>query len=213
MIFKIGGILQWLARKFGISKPEIINRYQEIRSWRSVKYASPSPNFVKRSVIIRNGLKDSTWIETGTYLGGTTEILGKFGQRVISIEPDFLLFKRAQNRLKSMANITLINGLSEDVLPGILSKLDGDVCFWLDRHFSSGMTYKGPKDTPILDELSAIENNSTNFNQVVILDDDIRLFESGAPQSNYPSLDVLVDWARSNNLHWKIEHDIFVACN
>ena len=75
------------------------------------------------------------------------------------------------------------------------------------------MTYKGPKDTPILDELSAIENNLTNFNQVVILVDDMRLFESDAPQSNYPSLDVLVNWARSNNLHWKIEHDIFIACN
>jgi hypothetical protein len=38
------------------------------------------------------------------------------------------------------------------------------------------------------------------------------LFNPGqAGSEGYPSLDLLVDWARSNNFHWHIEHDIFVA--
>ena len=206
---KLLAVLQIL----GVSKPESVKRFQETQSWAHRRYAPPSPNFVKRSVIIRNGLKNSTWIETGTYLGGTTKILGKHGRHVISIEPDILLFKRAQKRLKSMENITLLNGLSEDVLPAILSELEGNVCFWLDGHFSSGITFNGPRETPILDELSSIEKNLAHFDQVVILVDDVRLFESSSSQSDYPSLDVLVDWARSNNLQWRIEHDIFVFTN
>ena len=113
----------------------------------------------------------------------------------------------------SMENITLLNGLSEDVLPVVLSELEGNVCFWFDSHFSSGMTFKGPKITPILDELSSIEKNLTRFNQVVILVDDVRLFESSLTQSDYPSLGVLVDWARANRLQWCIEHDIFILTN
>ena len=35
----------------------------------------------------------------------------------------------------SMENITLLNGLSEDVLPVVLSELEGNVCFWFDSHF------------------------------------------------------------------------------
>ena len=75
------------------------------------------------------------------------------------------------------------------------------------------MTFKGPKITPILDELSSIEKNLTRFNQVVILVDDVRLFESSLTQSDYPSLGVLVDWARANRLQWCIEHDIFILTN
>ena len=85
--------------------------------------------------------------------------------------------------------------------------------FLVWQPFSSGMTFKGPKITPILDELSSIEKNLTRFNQVVILVDDVRLFESSLTQSDYPSLGVLVDWARANRLQWCIEHDIFILTN
>lgn len=202
-----------VAQTLGIAKPEVLIRYQEIRRWTKSGFASPSPNFMKRAVLIRNGLKNSTWIETGTYLGGTTEVLSKCATNVISIEPHIDLFKRAKKKLKHLTNVTLLNGLSETLLPEILPKLQGDVCFWLDGHYSSGITFKGPSTTPILTELTSIEKNLAHLDKVVILIDDVRLFHDTTGGFDYPSLDVLVNWSRLNSFRWTIEHDIFVAVN
>jgi hypothetical protein len=210
---KITRSLLRVIQSLGVSKPEFMIRYQEVRSWINRSYSSPSPNFIKRKVLIRNGINCCTWIETGTYLGGTTKILSKHGRSVISIEPDAALFSRAQKKLKHLKNVRILNGLSEDLLPETLSHLYGDICFWLDGHFSSGLTFKGPNPTPILDELATIKINLVHFNNVVILIDDVRLFQSPNSDSGYPSLDVLTNWASSNDLSWRIEHDIFIMSN
>jgi hypothetical protein len=46
--------------------------------------------------------------------------------------------------------------------------------------------------------------------RVVVMIDDIRCFDPDVDAA-YPSLDYLVDWARSHGFSWHIEHDIFVA--
>ena len=62
-----------------------------------------------------------------------------------------------------------------------------------------------------LHELSAIENNFSNFDKLSILIDDVRCFlPSNVDYSDYPSIDYLVDWARRMNVCWRIEHDIFI---
>ena len=37
----------------------------------------PAPHFVKQAVLSRNAIKNSVWVETGTYLGDTTKFLCK----------------------------------------------------------------------------------------------------------------------------------------
>ena len=106
-------------------------------------------------------------------------------------------------------NVSLFNDTSENVLPSLLPKLNGDINFWLDGHYSAGITFKGDKDWPVVDELSAIEANFDNFEKISILIDDVRLFLlSESEHSDYPSIDYLVDWARKMNMRWRIEHDI-----
>ena len=90
-------------------------------------------------------------------------------------------------------------------------KLSGNLNFWLDGHYSGGITYMGKKNCPVEDELNAIEINLVNFNQITILIDDVRCF---LPQNtrypDYPSINYLIDWARRLNMSWRIENDIFI---
>lgn len=183
-------------------------------AWRAMGYAAPSPNFVKQTVLFRNGLLNATWVETGTYLGQTTKELAKHGSFVYSIEPQPTLYTNAATYFKSFPNVEILNGLSEEIFPSLLPTLSGDVNFWLDGHYSAGITHKGPQDTPILDELVIISNNLTRFSNVCVMIDDIRCFNPELEgYSSYPSLNVLVDWANQNDLRWHIEHDIFIAKN
>jgi hypothetical protein len=180
--------------------------------WRRRRYAAPSPNFVKRSVLIRNGLPGATWVETGTYRGDTTAELARVARRVVSLEPAADLFAAAKARFRATRNVELLNTTSEDTFPWLLPQLDGAVCFWLDGHFSGGPTYKGPNDTPIVAELAAIGENLDRWKAAVVLIDDLRLFTGGVHvYGPYPPLDDLVAWAAAHGLSWHIEHDIFVA--
>jgi hypothetical protein len=184
------------------------------KEWEHRLFAAPSPDCVKQKVLIRNGTPNATWIETGTYFGDTTNILSQSARQVFSIEPEPTLYANALRRFSSTGNVKIVSGASEDILPTLLQTLAGDINFWLDGHYSAGITFKGRKDTPIVDELSAIEKMISKFNKVVILVDDVRCFNPRNPDyAEYPSLDFLVDYARNNNLSWYIEHDIFVAKN
>ena len=183
-------------------------------NWARTGFAAPSPHFIKQACLIRNGLPNATWVETGTFLGQTTEVLSKKGKRVYSIEPEPILFANAKKYFSSNIKVEILNGTSEDIFPTLLPKINGDVNFWLDGHYSAGTTFKGPQDTPILDELKIIAKNINHFNRVCILVDDIRCFNPHlVDYSTYPTVNVLVDWAKMNGLYWHIEHDIFVAKN
>jgi hypothetical protein len=168
----------------------------------------------KQKVLLRNGLRDATWVETGTYMGDTTSVLSKVAKMVYSIEPEPALFSKAEQRFSNTSNVKIIKGLSEDVFPKLLPTLSGNVCFWLDGHYSAGITFKGPQETPIIDELTGIGRNITQMGKVVVMVDDVRCFDPSNPEfSAYPPVGFLVDWARKHNLTWHIEQDIFIAKN
>ena len=189
-------------------------RFSAINRWAENSYSSPSPHFVKQSIVLSNVIPDSTTVETGTYMGETTELLESKSMKVISIEPEENLFKMAQLKFAGKPKFQIINGTSEDIFPLLIPTLSGDVSFWLDGHFSAGITYRGPKETPILDELRIIEDNMMNFQRVVVMVDDIRCFDPTLPEySTYPTRTYLVEWAGKNGLSWTIEHDIFIAKN
>jgi hypothetical protein len=180
--------------------------------WAARAYAAPSPHFIKQVCLLRNGFPSATWVETGTFLGQTTQLLARHATKVYSIEPEPKLFARAQKLFSSQNHVEILNGSSEDVFPVLLPILRGNVNFWLDGHYSAGITFKGSQDTPILDELASISRNIDSFGKICVLIDDIRCFNPLLPEySTYPSLDTLVAWATEHKLNWHIEHDIFIA--
>ncbi len=192
----------------------IIKKSKYLKKWEQREFAAPSPHFIKQAVLLRNGLKNATWVETGTFRGATTQVLSRVAKMVYSIEPEPSLFSEADKLFKNRNNVKILNGLSEEVFPTLIPDLRGDICFWLDGHYSAGVTFKGPQDTPITNELAIIGDNLHNMNQVVVMVDDVRCFNPSLPDfSTYPSIDFLVDWAREHKLKWHIEHDIFCANN
>jgi len=187
-------------------------RLSEIKDWERRMFSAPSPTYIKRSILRRNGNPFSIWVETGTFQGDTTQFLADTAKVVHSIEPEPTLFKLAAERFKSTPNVQLHFGLSENVLPDLLQELTGDVNFWLDGHYSGGITHKGPIETPIVQELETIERYREHFAPLSVMIDDIRCFHPHIQEfSSYPDLEFIVDWARKNSLKWHIEHDIFVA--
>ena len=191
-----------------------VNKYQNLRTWGASSYTSPSPHFIKQACILRNGLKGSTYIETGTYMGDTTALLSRVAERVISLEPEAKLYQLARSRFKDNENIEIMNGTSEELFPILIPRLRGDVSFWLDGHYSAGVTFQGAQDTPIIQELSGISKNLINLGKVVIMVDDIRCFDPTLEDyKDYPTRSYLVNWAEQNNFWWTIEHDIFIARN
>jgi len=178
--------------------------------WKARNFLENSPQLVKEKVFTKYGIPDASWIETGTYRGTTTKYLSERFPHVYSIEPGLDLYKSACKRFDG-TNVTLFNDVSENVFPTLLPTLKGDFNFWLDGHYSAGITFKGHKDCPVEDELLAIEKNFNNFSKLSILIDDVRCFwPSNSENSDYPSIDYLVDWARRMNMRWRIEHDIFI---
>jgi hypothetical protein len=182
--------------------------------WGRRKFAAPSPHLIKQSCLVRLGVPDATWIETGTFLGQTTHFLSKYALKVYSIEPEPTLFEDAKRKFKNFKNVVILNGTSETIFPELLPTLSGNVNFWLDGHYSAGATFRGKQDTPVVDELKGISQNLHRFEKVCVLVDDVRCFNPHLSEySSYPPIDLLVDWARLNHLTWHIEHDIFAATN
>ena len=189
---------------------ELARQRRDFFAWKQRGYLDSSPQTVKQNVFLKYGVKGASWVETGTFLGTTTHYLSNLSHHVYSIEPVQSLYIDACKRFEGR-NVSLFNDTSENVLPSLLPKLNGDINFWLDGHYSAGITFKGDKDCPVVDELSAIEANFDNFEKISILIDDVRLFLlSESEHSDYPSIDYLVDWARKMNMRWRIEHDIFI---
>jgi hypothetical protein len=200
------------ARRLSRQARAAMLRPVEVMLWSRRGWAVPAPSKVKWSTLKRYGAGAETWIETGTYLGNTTSLLARLGKSVYSLEPEPNLAKSAASRFKAHSNVQIINGPSEEAFPELLAEIKGSVAFWLDGHYSAGITYRGANETPIRTELDQIEKWIENFTRLVVLVDDFRCFgENDVVGGEYPSRSFLVNWADRLNLSWTVEHDIFIA--
>ncbi len=190
---------------------------KSLKNWRARNFSSPSPDVIKNQILINNNLKDSLWIETGTYYGETTKLLSKISKKTISIEADKNLFEISNKILKNFKNVEILNGKSEDLLDKVISKNLNfkNVCIYLDAHLcqdhlKNTKTFGNENTaTPILNELEIITKYLANFEKIVVLIDDIRLFQGKF--QNYPNKNTLVNWCKENDFLWEIEQDIFIC--
>ena len=202
--------MAFLIKNLFIKILESNQKHRGMSKWKRRNYSDNTPQFVKELIFMKYAIDGADWVETGTYKGTTTNFLSNRFPHVYTIEPEQKLYNTACKRFNGR-NVTLFNDVSEKVLPVLLTKLNGDINFWLDGHYSAGKTFKGEKDCPIEDELNAIEKSLENFGKLSIFIDDIRMFlPKSSNYSDYPSIDYLVDWARRLNMRWRVEHDIFI---
>jgi hypothetical protein len=138
-------------------------------------------------------------LETGTYKGDMVFAqLGNF-RRIYSIELSLALHKDACIRFKDHPHVVLLLGDSGSVLNVVAPSLPENSLFYLDGHYSDGVTAKGLLETPIVEELNCIFAREGND---IILIDDARCFDG---THDYPKLDELKAYCLSKKPGLKFE--------
>lgn len=203
----IGKILRFLLPKQGYWF--IKNQYakKQLKDWRKNGCPVPPPHIVKQITIkeYQKKYKIKTLVETGTFMGDMIEAQKRFFSRIISIELDYDLFNKAKKKFKNDKNVFIYQGDSGKVLSKLLKDVNEQAIFWLDGHYSGGVTTKGDKECPIYEELDAIFDDN-KLNHVILIDDE-RCFTG---KGDYPTVEELTKYITNKNKDYKcyIKNDI-----
>ena len=179
-----------------LSSLHLIRGFPDIYRWYKNAFSEFAPPLIKRRILTSylrsRGLK--TFVETGTFTGDTlAEGAADKTVQAISIELADHYYRDAQRRFSGYQNVTLLHGDSGKLLPEVVDKLQAPALFWLDGHYSGGLTAKGALETPIHAELQAIFSSAITGH--VILIDDVRCFDGS---HDYPHLDELLAFIRDD---------------
>lgn len=153
----------------------------------SFRKLAHTPHLIKRRIIRQyatlHGLR--RFVETGTYVGDFLAMMKRDFDELYSVELSEDLHRRAQLRFAGIGKIHLLQGDSGRVIPKVIEQLQGPAVFWLDAHWSGGMTARGTDDTPIVPELRHVLADPRPH---VVLVDDARYFTG---TNGYPTMDGL----------------------
>jgi hypothetical protein len=172
-----------------------------ISEWEKKGKPLPPPPVVKQKIIseIQKKFRINTLVETGTYYGDMVYAqLNKF-EKIYSIELGEDLYNKALERFEKDTHVSIILGDSGHVLQTLIKVLDSPCIFWLDGHFSGGITARGQKNCPIYEELEAIFTSTQNH---IILIDDARMFTGS---EDFPNTDNIIKFIIAKKPYSKIE--------
>jgi hypothetical protein len=174
----------------------------EVFEWKKKGKPVPPPHINKQRMLEeyakRFGLK--IMVETGTYYGDMVSAMKNKFEQIYSIELSKDLYELATQRFKRVNNVVLIRGDSEVELGILMERISQSALFWLDGHYSAGVTAKGKKVTPIFEELGHILKGRDTGHVIII--DDARCF---GKEPGYPSIREISDYVKSKRPHTKIE--------
>jgi hypothetical protein len=160
-------------------------RRAELFNWQRRGRTGVTPHIWKRRVLSsyasRYGLK--TLVETGTYMGEMTAAMRNVFDEIYSIELSDALYAGAAKRFAGDNHVHVLHGDSSGVLRELLPSLATPCLFWLDAHYSAGVTARGDMETPVAAEIRLILANSVLDHIIVI--DDADLFDG---TGDYPSI-------------------------
>jgi hypothetical protein len=183
---------------------EAISARKKIILWQLTGRAIPPPHVVKQNIIKYYATKFrlQNFIETGTYMGEMIDAVLNTFPKIISIEFDPALAERAKNKFSSYGHVTILQGDSGQVLPSVITNITEPCLFWLDAHYSGGVTSQSDLETPIAKELKVLLEHPCPDH--VILIDDARDFTG---QNNYPTLEEVEKIVLGKRSDWLMEVD------
>ena len=157
-------------------------------SWRTRGLPIPAPHPVKRALLLREALriKAEIFVETGTFTGDTVWFMRDRFHKVYSIEVQPQLAEIAISLFRNNPRVEIVKGDSASALADLVKRIEGTTLFWLDGHYSAGITGRGSKDCPIFEELQAIANHPPACFSIVI--DDRRCFGTDPTYPLYSDL-------------------------
>lgn len=168
---------------------------KQIAKWERKGRPVPPPHIVKQQTLESYAKKFGLriFIETGTYYGDMVEAMKNNFDLIYSIELSDELYKKAKKRFKKeKQRIELIHGDSGVELRNVMNKINQPALFWLDGHYSAGVTARGAKDTPVYEELENILK-APDMGHVIIIDD-ARCFGTDPA---YPSIEEFNNFIRA----------------
>lgn len=173
----------------------------ELRNWYKRKKLPPTPQLIKHKIIRELGDSYSfkTLVETGTYLGVMINANKNYFKEIFTIELNKKLYERAKRKFAKFKHIKVIQGDSTKILPDILREIKSPALFWLDAHYSGGITAKGKTKTPIVSELKHILN-SQSLNHFILIDDALDFNE----ENDYPTINELKNFILKRNKNYKV---------
>lgn len=185
---------------------KITPNFITLRKWKQEGRPVPPPHYVKELVIkqYQNMFDINIFVETGTYMGEMVSAVKNKFKKIYSIELSHNLWQIAVEKFKHQKHIKILLGDSGKILNNIIPEIIGRAIFWLDGHYSAGITAKGEKNSPIFEELTAILNS--NIDHIVLIDD-ARCFNG---QDDYPTIKELSEFIilKKSKSRIEIENDI-----
>ena len=125
-----------------------------------------------------------TFIETGTFFGQMVAAVHRRFKRTMSVELSLELYEGNRISFEHESSVKIFYGDSSATLGQMVSESTGRILYWLDGHFSGGVTACGAEVTPILQELETIKSHKRPDDCILI--DDVRLFTGF---DGYPKLE------------------------
>src|SRR5690349_7703826 len=170
---------------------EELKMLREARRWRRDGWKAPLPGLIKRAIIKSEAraFGATTLVETGTYMGDTLWFFRHEFEEMYSIEVQPELARLARERFARWKGVHIIEGDSASCLAQVVPKIRGRAAYWLDGHYSAGITGRGAKDCPIWGELDAIVKHKQA--PTLLLIDDARCFGT---ERDYPSKSELQEY-------------------
>lgn len=192
-----------------VGKLRDLRANMQIIRWAFAGAPNPPVPAVKRRLIHalleKHGL--DIFVETGTFKGDTLASVAATGRRAISVELSAEYFDRANARFAGMGNVELHHGDSGVVLPRIVATLTEPALFWLDGHYSAGLTALGDLASPISAEMQAILNSPVE-GHVILIDDAMDFTGEGG----YPELGrFLTSIAETGRFRTELRANIIIA--
>jgi hypothetical protein len=184
---------------------------QQYARWVKAGSVLPMPHLGKRKVVLEYAAryKPEVFIETGTYTGHMVYgVLNEF-REIHSIELDLKLAEKAKIRFEGYRHIHIVQGDSGQVLPEILKTISEPCLFWLDAHYSMGLTAQGDLDTPIIQELQCVLSREGSEHDILLIDD----ARSYTGKGDYPDLKSLEKFILGIRPDWifEVKDDIIRA--
>lgn len=150
-----------------------IRARKQQKAWETGGRFGP-PHIIKQRMLLDHAQRFNTdiLVETGTFLGEMISAMKDHFKEIYSIELNEELAEGAKAAFRKYPHIHLVAGDSATALEGVLRGIKGRCLFWLDGHYSGGITALGDARCPVRAEIEAILRHP-NKDHVLLIDDAI----------------------------------------
>jgi hypothetical protein len=155
------------------------------------------PHFVHKSLLAAKIGLDAgatSFVETGTYVGMSLYKISGLFEELWSVEADPFLHSAAEALFKyrNVENIHLSCGDSRVFLEELPDRAFESGIFFLDAHYSTGITSRRFGSCPVIDELETIFRRAS---RAVVVVDDLRTMRG---RGGYPDIPTLLNSIPAN---------------